>query len=311
MNSTFSKEQVIEIEAIIKQWMIKDKVGEPYFKYFDHAVDRWNQVNAYTMARLSELAYENGDEVRERLSAYEEDSFSDLQFYDLKETDTQFFILTRADDIIIAFRGTSNFNDWKSNIKFKKVSFGDFGKGKVHKGFYNAFVQSWPFIKEAIDAAAGQNRKIWLTGHSLGGAIATLAMAALKNCLSDSPDRACVIGGLYTYGQPKVGDLAFQSQFKGLLHRCVRVVFCNDPVPLLPFPKYYHVGASKKISRTGGFRFLRNKFAYRLEQAFDIAIFGSRVLVVFFLARSRFSEALLAYFERHGMEKYIKSFNIK
>jgi hypothetical protein len=85
---------------------------------------------------------------------------------------------------------------------------------------------------------ADQGCRIWLTGHSLGAALATLAA-----------DRFQDVQGLYTFGSPRVGDRQFQKNFQ---LRAYRVVNGDDIVARVP-PKgiYRHVGALKFIDHQG------------------------------------------------------------
>jgi pimeloyl-ACP methyl ester carboxylesterase len=90
---------------------------------------------------------------------------------------------------------------------------------RVHAGFRRAF-QS---VSEPLRAAlADIPDPPVITGHSLGGALATLAAAEHRK-------RAPT---LVTFGSPRVGDEAFQRLFDGLAVR--RIVHCCDVVPRLP-----------------------------------------------------------------------------
>lgn len=83
------------------------------------------------------------------------------------------------------------------------------------------------------------------TGHSLGGAIATLAAASAR-AANGSAD-------LYTYGSPRVGNTAFVEYVESLPGGNYRLTHSADPVPLLPpsvlgyrhlSPEYWLVGDS-------------------------------------------------------------------
>ena len=78
--------------------------------------------------------------------------------------------------------------------------------GRVHRGFYAEYDKVIPGIKEAL---AKHNKKgtktIWVTGHSLGGAMAVLVAAELQ------PN-----GGLHTFGQPRVGNAEFLKSLDGI-----------------------------------------------------------------------------------------------
>jgi triacylglycerol lipase len=108
----------------------------------------------------------------------------------------------------------------------------DVGGGRyVHGGILQAFRAIWERPGDGVAARLARlrqqrpGRTVWLTGHSLGAALATLAADRL-------PDAA----GLYTYGSPHVGDGAF---VRGIRVPAARFVHGNDPVtkiaPVAPF----------------------------------------------------------------------------
>jgi hypothetical protein len=84
-------------------------------------------------------------------------------------------------------------------------------------------------VVEALKAHEDGTRSLWITGHSLGGALAMLTAAFLAN-VQNHP-----LAGVYTFGQPRVGDPVFQRRYDETLgditFRCVNNC---DPVPHLP-----------------------------------------------------------------------------
>ncbi len=74
----------------------------------------------------------------------------------------------------------------------------------MHAGFLGAVDALWAQLTKAIqDPECGQ-RPLWFTGHSLGGAMAVLAAVRLIN---EKPQAE--LGGIYTFGQPMVGNIKF------------------------------------------------------------------------------------------------------
>ena len=99
-------------------------------------------------------------------------------FFD--EADTQGFVATTADVALVAFRGSESFNDWLGNLDVASI---DRPYGHVHRGFYKDFrvVQDWLFGK----LSQLNKGRIVVTGHSLGGALATVFAAEV----ADQPAR--------------------------------------------------------------------------------------------------------------------------
>ncbi|SFD66395.1 Lipase (class 3) [Thiohalospira halophila DSM 15071] len=122
--------------------------------------------------------------------------------------------------LILAFRGTELeaadiFADIKANLRSAP------GGGRVHRGFLEAFQRVEEPIRQALEQHAGP--PLYITGHSLGGALATLATRYLEK---DST------GACYTFGGPRVGD---RELFAGIKTPVYRVVNAADGVPRVPF----------------------------------------------------------------------------
>jgi len=88
-------------------------------------------------------------------------------------------------------------------------------------GFYRSFSTIWPRVSTAMAKAIQQTRdpstaKIFLTGHSMGGAHALMAAMRLVDMQKN-------VGGLYMFGAPKVGQQPFVDVYKasGLMNKTV------------------------------------------------------------------------------------------
>ena len=82
-------------------------------------------------------------------------------------------------------------------------------------------------MDEPLDAHAGL--PVYVTGHSLGGALASLAALDIA---AAHPRRRLLV---YTFGAPMVGDRRFAAQFRAACPRAFRVVNEMDPVPKMPY----------------------------------------------------------------------------
>jgi hypothetical protein len=109
--------------------------------------------------------------------------------------------------------------------------------GKVHSGFLSAFAEVSDWLDD-VACARAPGQALWLTGHSLGGALATLAAAHLGR------DE---VQGLYTYGSPRVGDAAFTSVLPRSAH--LRFVHRQDWVATVPpaLLGYVHAGTPRPV----------------------------------------------------------------
>ena len=148
-------------------------------------------------------------------------------------------VILDSDTIVIAFRGTetNDLGDWRTNFQIRQDS-----KLGVHSGFKNALDTLWKDIKSKIDGEANQ-RAIFLTGHSLGGALATLAAVRLKV-------EGIRVAGLYTFGQPPVGGKRFSEIAGNLRSRYFRFINHVDMVADIPTPAA-HFGKVRYFSVLG------------------------------------------------------------
>jgi triacylglycerol lipase len=164
--------------------------------------------------------------------------------------------------VVIAFRGTKDFNNWMTDLQASPVSFPwlfDRGPdvGDVHAGFGHALRDAWANIRQALDdltpdpgIAPGiqQQPTLWLTGHSLGGGLAVLAGAAFS-MWSDAPIRS--VNGIYTFGQPRVGLSKFCVNYDHLLRsKTFRFVNKQDLVPRVPFRGFDYADLGRMIHFT-------------------------------------------------------------
>jgi len=146
---------------------------------------------------------------------------------------------------LIAFRGTQERKDWESNARVDPVK-GPWGT-RVHSGFLNATDAFWSDISRRLDEW-GDNVGVWITGHSLGGAIAMLFAARLCD------ERKLIPAGVYTFGQPAVGSVNFVKTYDNeLADRTQRFVNFHDPVPNLP-PGYFHTNKIQYFAAKGELR---------------------------------------------------------
>ncbi|KAK1783584.1 Alpha/Beta hydrolase protein [Copromyces sp. CBS 386.78] len=131
--------------------------------------------------------------------------------------------------ITVSFRGSSSVRNWMANVVFVQSSCSDLVSGcLVHTGFYTAWNEVATKVTAAVKSAKATypSYSIGVTGHSLGGAVATLAAAYLR--------KAGYTADLYTFGSPRVGNKAFAAFTTSQSGEEYRVTHDKDPVPRLP-----------------------------------------------------------------------------
>lgn len=207
-----------------------------------------HQGNAYWMARLSELVYRTEDQssrpaeqmILKSLQS-EDEGFEKVWGFDRKSS--QGMVVEHQNYLAMAFRGTDELSDWLDNIDIGKR---ETPMGVFHEGFWEATEDIWREsyralrgAQQAQKARGEPKRPIFITGHSLGGAMATVAVAKLME--EDIPFTAA-----YTFGQPRVVDRAtgqrFNSECRDRYWR-----FCNDMDIVTRIPAriggFTHVGS--------------------------------------------------------------------
>jgi triacylglycerol lipase len=139
------------------------------------------------------------------------------------EDGTQAILISNGSMLVLAFRGTEvdRVKDIKSDLNAFQEDCSTLGK--VHKGFSDAYKKVGPLIVDELAQPDYAKQALYITGHSLGGAIATLATKRLKH-----------VGGhaaTYTFGAPRVGNEDWIASIKTPVYR---IVNSADIVPMLP-----------------------------------------------------------------------------
>lgn len=195
---------------------------------------------------LSILAYFSLEDAQKWASII---GFSKVDRVEIKN-DLAVTILCNESDIVVAFRGSQNFDNIEDIFSVDLMNDGVLA-GQVHRGFIQSFDKVWPQVEALLDS----QKKVWATGHSLGGAHA--AIAAVRAARRAGPN----MDGVFTYGQPRIGDHSYVSELGTDFYRMVNH---HDPVPHLPtkWLKYAHGGrelyikGGKVHTRNFIFRFL-------------------------------------------------------
>jgi hypothetical protein len=125
--------------------------------------------------------------------------------------------------LILAFRGTesNSIKDIKADAKAKSTEC-ETG-GRIHSGFKEAFEQTAIDIQTTLDEAPYNSLPLFISGHSLGGALATIATKKLTHQAG--------IAACYTFGSPRVGDEDWIENIRSPIYRLVNAADCVTMLP--------------------------------------------------------------------------------
>lgn len=142
--------------------------------------------------------------------------------------DTQCFVWCKNNTVFMTFRGTNGFSDVLTDLDILTLGFGEHVGVRVHKGFLEQFQAVRPSLTNFLKDREGEYNHIVITGHSLGGALATIAGAHFSHLYLG------VEVAVHTFGSPRVGNKAFGKYFNEHVAEHWRVVNEEDPAPLVP-----------------------------------------------------------------------------
>ncbi|MDA8031551.1 MAG: lipase family protein [Pirellulales bacterium] len=199
---------------------------------------------------------------------------------------TQAVLASNDKHLVLAFRGTemTSIKDIKTDFKAKTKA--SESGGKVHTGFQDAFQEVAHAIQTTLNQERFKGKPLFITGHSLGGALATIAAKELTH---ESGIAAC-----YTFGSPRVGNDVWASTIKTPIYRVVNAADGVTVMPpdgvwldgarilfsLLPyigkaiqswlqkFAGYYHVGDMRYLSNCSRGNYGRVKLLYSVSAVY-------------------------------------------
>ena len=214
--------------------------GAPSAMLLDASTGHTPQHGHY-LARACDLAYLPVDEGRRR---FREELNLDAQL--ISVDNTQAWLGQNESSLVLAFRGSESpasldgFKDWLlTNARnFLVIPEGRIGTdfvaagvgARFHRGFMEALNEVWEPLHAVVEQSmqSSQQRPLWVTGHSLGGAIALLCAWRLHQ-------RFLPVHQICTFGAPMIGNAAaaaaYQREFPGKVYRYVDA---HDLVPRLP-----------------------------------------------------------------------------
>ena len=194
------------------------------------------EINQLIMfANISAITYDNPKDSKTKFKSF---GFNGVEFFDLEGA--QAYLLKDGNGIhVLSFRGTevSQKSDILADLKAGKNL--EACGGKVHVGFKGEINKIWPVIEKAI----ANINTIYVTGHSLGAAMATIAASRMQSKVT----------ALVTFGSPRVGNQEFVNSLNVTHYRVQNN--CDD-VTKVPFrlSGFRHHGTHKYMNFYGEFR---------------------------------------------------------
>ena len=149
------------------------------------------------LARMSESAYLDDDKVNQE---FKRNGFDSVLKVDSPFHTQVAYVGSSEDVAVVVFRGTDDTVDWFVNAN---MYLHELPAGEIHTGFSGAYGMLQSKIIAELDRL--KPKHIWITGHSLGGAMAltcAVDMVAYQNREID---------GVITFGQPKIGTQRLAS----------------------------------------------------------------------------------------------------
>ncbi|MEH1946362.1 MAG: lipase family protein [Nostoc sp.] len=250
--------------------------------FFDSNYKEFDSLIAQELAALIQKVYEQFDEINKPILSEQFDEINKPKLggdyhliSELKENGLPFgFVASKnsSNDVFVVFRGTKTFAEWFKDVNIPLVSYsdgrnlqgsvlrvigekiqliqspieipkvGDFGRVTV--GFRQIYISLRDGMINALKGC-DPNSRIFVTGHSLGSALATLAIPDILANTDFKPEKVI----LYTFASPRCGDREFATKFQAMRVRHWRIANTEDFVTMIPFPTGNVFKATAKLPK--------------------------------------------------------------
>lgn len=206
---------------------------------------------ALIMARLAAAAYVDASDLFGQVCRIVGSrNLIRVKTYDVPEAGTQAFLAECREFSVLSFRGTETdqLRDLLTDVRFAQRQ-GPFSSrhSKAHAGFWSgikSLLGSGQGLLDDIDQATAGGKPFFITGHSLGGALATLMAAVISIDRSRQMSWPSLAPIAYTFGSPRVGNRGFAALYDHSVPLTFRYVNQDDLIPRLPWQlgRYRHIG---------------------------------------------------------------------
>ncbi|HIK46518.1 MAG TPA: lipase family protein [Leptolyngbyaceae cyanobacterium M65_K2018_010] len=216
---------------------------------------------ALTCARLCQEIYRDFRGLR--FSAYPDIEPIFIESQDNGFTDTQAAVLNQlnSDKLYIVFRGSDKSTDWINNAAFRQQIY-PYGDGnsevKFHRGFMMAYFAVRDRLLKTMETFEGQ--RVIVTGHSLGGALATIAALDIQYNFGRANDLTFIV---HTFGAPRVGNKAQVESYNRRITNSSRFIYGWDIVTRIPreWQGFEHVDTAVQLGSLLTWQILSRRFS--------------------------------------------------
>lgn len=212
---------------------------------------QFSASNAFWLAWASVLAYD-GYAAIPNIRAL---GFDAVRTFDNPRTGLQAYVAANADLVMVSFAGTGEPLDVLMDLRLAQRPDSASGtSGRMHEGFLAALDPNWNAIRQTILGFQNRSQRIYITGHSMGSALATLTAIRLSN-------EMIPVAGVYLFAPPRVGDGTFAAHYNERLgDKTFLVINDEDVIARLPpspvasqefsslAPKYLRSWLTKRIN---------------------------------------------------------------
>jgi hypothetical protein len=211
---------------------------------FDPAKRSFDPRTAWWLCDAAFLAYANDADIR---AAYANAPVEAQVKSFAGRRGTACYVASGTEWVVLAFRGTEVNNLWNAALDILTdahlIPAMDEHGDWVHAGFLASVNEVWEGVRRHVaEEQARARRPLWITGHSLGAGLATIAA---DRCSSDPALHAA---GLYVYASPPVGDRRFAAR---ITMPAFRIANGSDWLPQVPYGLFSPVGRLVYIDTNG------------------------------------------------------------
>lgn len=175
------------------------------------------------------------------------------------ETDTQAAILHEPDlnQVFLVFRGSESRVDWFNNAQFRQKTYPYGDDSSTDVRFHRGFMAAYFAVRDRLQDVIKQypTAALVVTGHSLGGALATIGSLDLQYNITQHSKQPLSV---YTFGAPRVGNAALVESFSQRVPNSYRFAYGRDLVTHIPrvWQNYRHVPQAENLPAPFTWRFL-------------------------------------------------------